>query len=225
MPSKTSASATPTTMRSTILYPILVAILLLWSGDSVSAAPPAIPCPFPASEFPVRTTLASAGFFANLRNAEHSINSRMGALLAQARAQAAQVASQPSPCKRNCQIPVVAVVFTSAPRIALDNYDEKGACEHLLRLTTAHPIIYANRAFTSEQDAKKWYQDLTQGDGPDGKDLYKRCPGLCSPSYSSTAYHLDNQFVVSTSIVCGHARDKDDDQYTLSASLRWICPQ
>jgi hypothetical protein len=212
-------------MRSTILYPILVAILLLWSGDSVSATPPAIPCALPASELPVRTTLASAGFFANLRNAEHSINSRMDALLAQARAQAAQVASQPSPCKQSCQTPVVAVVFTSAPQIALDNYDEREACEHLLRSTTTHPIMYANRAFTSEQDAKQWYKDLTQGDGPDGEDLYQRCPGLCSPSYSSTAYHLGNQFIVTTSIICGHARDKDDDQYRLSASLRWLCPR
>jgi len=148
----------------------------------------------------------------------------MDTLLGEAKAAAYKTAETPLPCPKACSKPVVAVVFTSSPNLALQDYDEHSTCLKLYDSTRASPIVYANRAFPSDQEAKEWYKELTQGDGPDGADLYERCPGRCSPSYSSTAYRREGQFVVTTSIVCGHARDKDDDQYRLTASLRWLCP-
>ena len=186
----------------------------------------AAPCQLPARDILVRETRASAGFFANLRNADHSINAQMDTLLGEARAAADTVSLLSSSCRTSCHAPtVVAVVFTSSPNMALDNYDEFSTCQGLFQTTINNPIVYANRTFASEKEAKAWYKALTQGDGPDGEDLYRRCPGKCSPSYSSIAYQWAGRFIVTTSIRCGHARDKDDDQYLLSASLRRVCPQ
>ena len=208
-------------MYRSILLLCLLAYAVFASSYEVTAAPP---CSIPSHEIPVRTTLASAGFFANLRNSEHSINARMDALLSEAKAAAYKTSESLLPCPKACTKPVVAVVFTSSPNLVLQDYDEHSTCQRLYEITRTSPIVYANRVFPSDQDAKEWYKDLTQGDGPDGADLYERCPGRCSPTYSSTAYRRDDQFVVTTSIVCGHARDKDDDQYKLAASLRWMCP-
>jgi hypothetical protein len=198
-----------------------LACAALTASQEAAAVPP---CTLPTQEIPVRTTLASAGFFANLRGAEHSINSRMDVLLGEAKAAAHKTAEYPLPCPKACAKPVVAVIFTSSPNLSLQDYDEHSTCQSLYEATRTSPIVYAHRVFSSDQDAKEWYKDLTQGDGPDGANLYERCPGSCSPSYSSTTYRQEDQFVVTTSIVCGHARDKDDDQYRLTASLRWLCP-
>lgn len=187
----------------------------------VYAAPPCVP----HSEIvPIRATLASAGFFANLRGAEKSINSRMDTLLNEARDAAHELNIHENMCKHRCASPVVAVLFNSVPNQTLPSYDESPLCQRLFEETSKQPIRYAHRRFASEEKTKSWYHDLTQGDGDDGEDLYRRCPGKCSPSYSSEVYHDGSDFVVSTSIVCGHARDKDDDQYRLSAAIRWICP-
>jgi hypothetical protein len=176
-------------------------------------------------EIPIRSTLASAGFFANFRNADHSINFLMDELLVQAHSEADKRIKLESSCDHSCASPVLATVFDSVPNVTLQDYDEISACQELFEKTKRAPIVYENRSFSSDQEAKDWYHDLTQGDGADGEDLYLRCPGACSPSYSSVAYKQLGRFNVTTSIICGHARDKDDGQYRLSASLRWLCPK
>ena len=207
---------------SLIIFCVTAPIPSILSVHTANAGTP--PCSIQTHETHVRSTLASAGFFSNLRNAEHSINSQMDVLLEEARIRADQQSAPPTPCDTSCQFPKVAVVFRSEPHKRLLNYDEYPICDALYKHTRIHPIMYEHRTFSSEREAKKWYRDLTQGRGVDGKDLYVRCPGRCSPAYSSTAFQHSDKFIVSATIVCGHARDKDDDQYLLSASLRWICP-
>jgi hypothetical protein len=107
--------------------------------------------------------------------------------------------------------------------MTLPEYEDSPSCQRLLEATRQQPIVYDNRQFDTRDDAEEWYNDLTQGDGADGEDLYNRCPGQCSPSYSSVIYRKNGKFVITTSIVCGHARDKDDNQYRLTSSLRWMC--
>lgn len=175
------------------------------------------------TDIPVGSALASASFFANLRNASNSINYLMDRLIAKSEVQAQKISLDQKACARACSNPVVAVVFTSTPNMTLDGYDEASSCQKFYEATKATPIVYANRAFDSQGDAEGWYEDLTQGDGVDGEDLYEKCPGKCSPAYSSVIYKREERFLVSTSIVCGHARDKDDNQYRLNAALRWVC--
>ncbi len=182
------------------------------------------PCTPLGREIPLQSTLASAGFFANLRNASHSVRAQTDRLLKDAQAEAQVLRANEGGCKRACPNPVVAVLFSSTPQKYLLDHEEASQCQTLLESTSKSPIIFENRRFASDDQAREWYEDLTQGDGVDGEDLYRRCPGACSPAYASQVYRDGDQFVVSTSIVCGHARDKDDGQYTLSTKIRWICP-
>ena len=176
------------------------------------------------SDVPVNSALASAGFFANLRNSSNSISFLMDKLLTESEVKAGELSRTEGSCVRSCKSPLTAVVFTSTPNKTLPEYEDSSSCERLFQDTQKTPITYRNRTFDSQDDAEDWYHDLTQGDGKDGEDLYARCPGQCSPAYSSVAYKHNGKFVVSTSILCGHARDKDDNQYRLTASVRWICP-
>lgn len=174
-------------------------------------------------DIPVRSTLASAGFFANLRKSSNSISYLMDQLITESESRASNLVQHESECKRSCTNSVIAVVFSSVPNVTLPDYDESSTCQRLYEGTQKSPITYNDRSFDSQEDAEEWYDDLTQGDGTDGEDLYAKCPGKCSPSYSSVSYKHGGKFIVSTSIICGHARDKDDNQYRLSAALRWIC--
>jgi hypothetical protein len=118
----------------------------------------------------------------------------------------------------------VAVIFDSVPNERLVEYSEREQCEKLLEESERNPLRYDHREFETPENAKKWYRDLTQGNGKDGKDLYNRCPGRCSPSYSSIVSFKGDQLSVSTSAICGHARNKDDDQYRMKTALKWVCP-
>ena len=197
-----------------------VVCALGWITGALAQAP----CTPPQQDISIRTTLASAGFFDNLRNSDDSIRYQMDQLLSQSEARARELGQQKSPCvSPSCGSPVVAVVFSSAPNITLPEYEDSPSCQKLLEATRQQPIVYKDRDFDTQDEADEWYNDLTQGDGPDGEDLYNRCPGQCSPSYSSVIYRTSGKFIVTTSIICGHARDKNDNQYRLSSSLRWMC--
>lgn len=199
----------------------LVALLPL-AADVFAASPPCTVVT--RADLPVGSGLGSAGFFANLRNAKHSLNYVTGELLTKAHELAATVTVAGRGCKDSCATPVAAIVFTSTPNLVLESYDESAACQRYYEQTVLNPIVYEKRSFDSEDEAREWYHDLTTGDGEDGEDLYARCPGVCSPAYSSVAYKHGGKFVVTATIICGHARDKDDDQYRLRAAVRWICP-
>jgi len=175
------------------------------------------------TDIPVRQATASAGFFANLRNSSDSINYLTDELLNQAEARAGELLKRDAACSRSCAETTIAVVFRSVPRLTLSGYGESDRCDQLLHQTTQQPIVFNKKLFDSKDDAQDWYEDLTQGDGEDGSVLYTRCPGRCSPSYTSVIYKQSSKYVVTTSVVCGHARDKDDDLYNLSVALRWVC--
>ena len=181
------------------------------------------PCTPLQEDISIRSTLASAGFFDNVRNSDDSIRYQMDQLLSQSESKASEMAGQRSPCGSSCSSPLVAVVFSSRPNMTLREYEDSASCQKLLETTRQHPIVYSNRTFDAQNEAEEWYNDLTQGDGMDGEDLYNRCPGRCSPNYTSVIYRNGGKYFITTSIICGHARDKDDNHYRLTSSLRWIC--
>lgn len=176
------------------------------------------------STIPQRSSLASAGFFANLRNSESSLNYIMDSMLTEAFTNRSSMATEHPVCPNSCGGARLAIEFDSTPNLRRSGYSDSDACEKLEAETKRNPILYQGRIFDSADEAKDWYHDLTQGDGPDGEDLYQRCPGSCSPSYASTILKNSEKLLVTTSIVCGHARDRDDNQYRLTYSFRWICP-
>lgn len=203
------------------VFRAFVSITLSLAAARVALAD--LPCTPLGQEISLKTSVASAGFFANLRNARHSVRFRTDQMLEDARAAAQTASVREAQCKRSCSKPVITVIFRSTPYRYLTDHEDTSLCEELLEKTSKSPIVYDNRRFPSDDAAREWYRDLTQGDGDDGEDLYRRCPGACSPTYSSVAYRQGEELIVSTSIICGHVRDKDDDQYTLSTALRWVC--
>lgn len=174
---------------------------------------------------PLRSTLASAGFFANFRNAENSVSYLMEQMLSEGYTRARQMVARERQCERSCADAVVAVFFKSIPHKTLADYDEYSTCKRLYDATKKKPITFDNRFFSSQEDVKDWYEEVTRGNGADGAQLYEQCPGKCSPIYTAITYEKSGQYIASASIICGHARDKSDDQYRLTTSLQWICPK
>ncbi len=168
--------------------------------------------------------VATAGFWANYRNHEGSINHEMDDMLNAADHQVEVIMKQ-TRCKDSCKDGALTLVFRSAPLKILQEYEDFQYCAQLEHRTITNPIVYANRRFKSRDAAKEWYSSLTQGKGPDGKDLYRQCDRNCSPSYTTLVTKHDDHFVLTSKIICGHARNKDDNQYRLSSSFIWSCHQ
>jgi hypothetical protein len=168
--------------------------------------------------------LASAGFFANFRNTPGSVNFEMDQMLSQAHSHADKIKSLPA-CPGQCPNASLALIFKSNPNKVQSAYSEQAQCQTLLDQTSKNPIVYRDLKFKTAEEAKAWYHELTQGEGPEGEDLYERCSGSCSPIYSTDVTHHDKNFILTATIICGHARDKDDDQYRLRSAFKWTCPK
>jgi hypothetical protein len=197
-----------------------IALTCLYTSSAVATDSPCMP---PNTELHVRSTLASAGFFANLRNASHSVSFQVDKLLSEARQARSDLMTREHACKHSCKDAVAAAVLRSTPNKTLTDYDEFQRCAELLKQTSKKPISFAHRTFATVKESQEWFHDLTQGDGPDGEELYRQCPGRCSPDYTSVEYAQGNSVTISVNATCGHARNRSDDQYRLSASVGWIC--
>lgn len=184
------------------------------------------PCAGHVAQIPIRRILASAALFANLRNRPGSISFESNAIFEKAIDQAAALAALPQTCPRNCVAAQPAsMVFRSAPHKLLEDYDDRQHCELLLKATSAKPFTYENPTIESLDDLNEWIGDLSQGDGDAGEDLYERCDESCSPrfEYTITKNQDDQGYTAHASVICGHARDKDDNQYDLDSFFQWRC--
>ena len=79
---------------------------------------------------------------------------------------------------------------------------------------------------SSSAEFASLFNEFSQGKGKEGKELYRKCPGSCSPQYDNNL-EIDrgsNAMKVTASVVCGHARDKDDNTFMLVAMLKTECP-
>ena len=91
-------------------------------------------------------------------------------------------------------------------------------------MTTKNPIEYRKTNFASIEAINTWFSDFSQGKGKDGENLYQRCDGLCSPQYTTIIEEKERgSYDVHAQVVCGPARDKNDNNYNLELFLRWTC--
>ena len=176
-------------------------------------------------DVPGSSALASASLWSNARSAGNSLKVRSRALLEQAAASRKVMAPPPGGCPAGCKpAGPPLVVFRSVPNRFRTDYSDAGMCRKLEEQTQAAPFRYGARTFASLDDLNSWFGDFSQGDGPDGEDLYRRCSGDCSPQYTNvidvTAHSTLN---LVANVVCGPARDKSDDQYRLSIAFRFAC--
>ncbi len=175
---------------------------------------------------PFRTTTATASIFANLGNRKGSLRYEIDALFdaAKAAVEDESFAAPKDLCPSHCNgSPKAFFVFRAAPQKYLEDYRGKEKCAALLRQTKQEPFIYADKKFDSLNSFKDWFNEFIQGNGAEGEDLYSRCDGSCSPRFHLTLSGKDGVFNVDSSIICGHARDKDDNMYQISSSFRWTC--
>ncbi len=172
----------------------------------------------------VVSATASAGTWANLRNNEGSLRYETSRLLGDALAKAPTAAAPQGVCPQACKSEgPPKVIFLATPRKTLNDYSDKAECSKLLEQTTIKPFDFSNRKFPNSADLAAWFNDFSQGSGDDGKDLYNRCYGDCSPRYTTNIRLDSNNLMTDTQVICGHARDKSDDTYILEIKYRWVC--
>jgi hypothetical protein len=114
--------------------------------------------------------------------------------------------------------PEVSLKMTSIPAKHKDNYRNEEYCGSKYEKTKETPITYSNKKFSSPEDLNAWISDFSQGKGDDGKSLYKKCDKDCSPQYSYLITKEGEDLLVDAHVVCGHARDKNDNTYLLNLS-------
>ena len=168
--------------------------------------------------------MASAALLANLLNRPDSLRATSQRLFEDSAGQIGNADEPIDLCPSHCALPgKPQVVFRSGPRQTLDDYDQIDKCEQMFHNTLDNPLLYEDRVFESVNALTHWWREFARGKGTDGKDLFQRCDGRCSPHYTSIITQDGGQLVVDTQVVCGHARDRSDNQFDLAYSLRWTC--
>jgi hypothetical protein len=172
----------------------------------------------------VESSLATASMLANARNKKGSIRFETKEMLNKAETNLMTAEKPADLCPSDCKLPdMPKIVFQSIPNNFLAAYKQRDECEKLQDETEESPFTYNDKKFASMQDLEKWFSNFSQGKGEDGKNLYERCSGQCSPQYKNIITNTDNTFVLNAEVVCGHARDKKDNSYKISYSYRWVC--
>ena len=176
-------------------------------------------------DVPKERVSATAASVANLRGAPGSLKAELSRLLSDAREDVAQATPRAGKtCSQSCT-PVgrPRITLSVIPNKYLKSYGDEEKCAQRLTQTSLHPLKFGPRRSKSEKELGEWISEVSQGNGKDGKLLYQKCGGKCSPRYFIDATQDGNELVASISVVCGPARDKDDNTYTVSSGYRWGC--
>lgn len=154
----------------------------------------------------LQTKVASASLWDNYRENPGSIAKESGDML--------KLAMLELKKNNKCNI-----VFTSIPNKFLSDYSDKDYCEKFFKQTKENPIKYRNIKFNNIEEFSSWYNEFSQGKGKEGKDLYNKCDKSCSPQYKSIISQNTDSLNVEVEVVCGAARDKDENNYILGVTL------
>ncbi|MEI8346508.1 MAG: hypothetical protein WCG27_03515, partial [Pseudomonadota bacterium] len=142
------------------------------TGQTQPAIVPA-PCSTIYKEKMIEEKLATAAIMANFRNKFGSLKYTLSAALTNAEE---NLSSNPPPrglCPSICQAdPISEIVFTSIPNEFLKDYSDFEKCQRLEQQTLKTPILFANKTFNSTKQFFAWYNDFSQGKGPEGRALY-----------------------------------------------------
>jgi len=171
----------------------------------------------------MESTQATASFFANEGNKPGSIRYESGAILEKADNGLASAEKPADLCPQGCTLPdKPVIVFRAIPQKFLTNYPDYDKCQKLLEETEKTPFEY-NKDFGSMSEVESWFSDFSRGKGADGQNMYDRCSGQCSPQYEFFIADANGKLALDADVVCGHARDKDNNMYDISYSYRWQC--
>jgi hypothetical protein len=185
-------------MKRNIIFGLIFSLLIL--GTSVSAESTGKDkCP--ADEYSLGESIGSASTWGNLRNNEGSLRYETQKLLD---ANLTRIDSSTS------------LVMSSTPKAYLTSYSNHAYCADLEVKTKSEPLKYT-MSFDSPEDLNSWISDFSQGKGEEGSDLYKKCDKDCSPQYKYIISNDKNKpLKVIAQVICGHARDKSNNEYQLA---------
>jgi hypothetical protein len=169
------------------------------------------------------TTHATASLLANESNRPGSVRYESGAILQKAQAGIPHAEKPADLCPARCGlVPDPVIVFKAIPQKFLTNYSDYAKCQALLEQTQKTPFEY-DKQFDTMSDVQDWFSNFSRGKGTDGKDLYNKCSGQCSPQYEFFIANESGKLVLDADVVCGHARDKSNNMYDISYSYQWVC--
>lgn len=130
----------------------------------------------------------------------------------------------PAACAAGCTpAPAPEVVYRVAPIMFLPTAQQQPLCATLERETQASPLTFPSKEFQSVEDLNAWIMEFSQGRGADGERLYAQCGGNCSPRYTFLIARGKQGLKVDAAVVCGLARDRASDDYSVSTALRNRC--
>ena len=197
-------------------------MLLLILAGSIPAELP--DCSTFGIEVPAEHAMATAATVPNVLGLSESVQAESQRLLAASERRAGSESPPEDTCPAHCALPdTPEILFRSVPSEVLTEYDGNDKCEQLHDRTSAQPLTFDGRTFASLQEMSEWVGQFTRGKGEDGAELYRLCDGRCSPSYLWIISRSGERYDVTTEVTCGHARNKESNQYDLSYSLRWTC--
>lgn len=171
---------------------------------------------------PLDSEYGSAGFMFNV--AEHPKSIRAVATRLLNSALDAPVAKLLKQCQNDCSDRLAFhVIYKVAPTAFLPPQQQKDVCLRLEDETKRQPLLFGEKRFKSVEALNEWIMDFSQGRGEDGKQLYEQCSANCSPRYTFLIAQGDADLKVETEVLCGVARDRKNDRYSISTELTWGC--
>lgn len=198
---------------------LILFLLILFPFKNLSATP----CSDGSKSIPLESKIASASLSSNIFGTQSSVKGVAKALLKNA-IENGSLNNQSQRCPTQCSRPESRIYLKAIPSKFLSDYEDKDKCTSYLNNTKRDPLTFDVFKFADIDEFADLFSDFSRGKGPKGEELYKRCDGECSPQFTLKIKSLDDgTFVQDTDVVCGHARDQDDDTYIVSTTLVVNC--
>jgi hypothetical protein len=190
-----------------------------------SAAPPTngpAACVASVDEVSLMNKKGHAGIMYNV--AEHPKSIRVVAANMLAEALDVSATKKTAACAVGCsQSSRSEIIYRVTPIAFIAEPQQQALCLTLERETSSTPLRFPAREFKSVEALNGWVMEFSQGRGEDGKALYAQCGGNCSPRYTFLISPATDGLHVEAEVICGHARDRDVDEYDVSTALRLHC--
>ncbi len=179
----------------------------------------------PSQESSTIRVVASASFWPNFWGSKDSIKYQLIEIYRHAaeRLHREQQQRREAGCGACSESQPAEVVLESVPGKFLLDYEGEEACARRHEQTSQTPLQFPEQEFADIESVVTWYADFSRGYGEYGRLLYSQCEGECSPQYRLRLREEKGELLVRTEVVCGPARDREENSYTLSASIELNC--
>ena len=175
-------------------------------------------------DLPKKETSATAKSLANILKSPGSVRAEVAGLLRSARDELAEAKPPRDACSSPCRVAQpTRILLNIVPEKLLTTYSDFDKCDERLRQTSRQPLRFGPHRVRSVDELASWLSDVSQGRGHDGAVLYQECDGKCSPRYAAEVVPDGDGLIATLDVVCGHARDKDDNSYSVASAYRWAC--